>query len=223
MASEDECVRDEKGLSTRPHRGLKTEAEARSAYWMLYAKLLFIQAPAVAWPLYFAAKRVAPVEDKLAFAHEHGLGWVFLAWWVVYVMRILLSINANAVRAAAKVDRPDQHVYRLMSAKCDAEPYVMMVNTGDLGRWNRAQRACYNTDESLPVFLSGLVLVAIVYGPVAFGLAALNAYGRVTFARLYTESQASREVGFLPAVISEHLSAALLMVAAINSFATAPF
>ena len=78
--------------------------------------------------------------------------------------------------------------------------------------WNRAQRACFNTDESLPVFLSGLVLVALVYGPVAVALAAVNAAGRVAFARLYTESADAREAGFLPAIVAEHLSAALVLV-----------
>jgi hypothetical protein len=220
MAEDDEFAgRDAKGLTLEPHRGLDSDAKARRAYWNLYGKLCCLQMPAVAWPVYFAAKKYTPLASRLAFAHAHGLGWAGVAWYVIYLARIALSINANACRAAARVGRPDQHVYRLMAADCDDQPFVLMVTTGAAGRWNRAQRACFNTDESLPVFLSGLVLVALVYGPVAVALAAVNAAGRVAFARLYTESADAREAGFLPAIVAEHLSAALVLVAAIKALA----
>ena len=105
------------------------------------------------------------------------------------------------------------------------KPYVMMVTTGEVGRFNRAQRACYNTDESMSVFLTGLLLGAFMFGPFATLLAVVNLYGRCRFADLYTHSVKARGAGFLPSVVSEHVSAALVGICAIKSigFAVLPF
>ena len=48
-----------------------------------------------------------------------------------------------------------------------------MANAGPQGRFNRAQRAVFNYDEALPLFLSGLLLNALL-GPTALILAVLN-------------------------------------------------
>jgi hypothetical protein len=45
----------------------------------------------------------------------------------------------------------------------------MMANAGPQGRFNRAQRAVFNYDEALPLFLSGLLLNALL-GPGRFWL-----------------------------------------------------
>ena len=58
---------------------------------------------------------------------------------------------------------------------------VMMANAGPQGRFNRAQRAVFNYDEALPLFLSGLLLNALL-GPAALILAVLNALRFLTFA-----------------------------------------
>ena len=222
---EDEFVgRDATGLQ-KPG-GERTEAQARAFYFRLYGKLVLLQAPALGWALYFCARlSLAGLEERFAFAHAYGLGWVFASWYCVYLMRIYLAINANGARAPARVDRPDQHVYRLMSPDSDKQPYVMMVTTGEVGRFNRAQRACYNTDESMSVFLTGLLLGALMFGPFATLLAVVNLYGRCRFADLYTHSVKARGAGFLPSVVSEHVSAALVGICAIKSigFAVLPF
>ena len=49
----------------------------------------------------------------------------------------------------------------------------MLANAGPQGRFNRAQRAVFNYDEALPLFLSGLLLNALL-GPAALILAVLN-------------------------------------------------
>jgi hypothetical protein len=95
---------------------------------------------------------------------------------------------------------------------------VMMANAGPQGRFNRAQRAVFNYDEALPLFLSGLLLNALL-GPAALILAVLNASGRRAFARAYTDSLEGRGGGFVRAVAPEHVSAALNLVIAALIFA----
>ena len=57
-----------------------------------------------------------------------------------------------AERAGARVDRPDQHVYKIMSPEAKASsPYVLMSNTGWTGRFNRAQRGAFNTDGKMVI------------------------------------------------------------------------
>ena len=46
---------------------------------------------------------------------RYQLGYVFLAVWIVSYTRTFLSILANSARAAARLDRPDQHVYKVMA------------------------------------------------------------------------------------------------------------
>jgi hypothetical protein len=115
--------RDKQGLvdadaaKTKP----RDETAERAYYFALYGKLICVQAPAIAWALYFAtgfvlagaytAKRAA----KFAFLHEHDLGFVFLAWFMVYLVRTYAAINANGARAPARLGRPDQHVYKIMA------------------------------------------------------------------------------------------------------------
>ena len=80
------------------------------------------------------------------------------------------------------------------------------------------QRAVFNYDEALPLFLSGLLLNALL-GPAALILAVLNASGRRAFARAYTDSLEGRGGGFVRAAAPEHVSAALNLVIAALIFA----
>ena len=95
-------------------------------------------------------------------------------------------------------------------------PYVLMATTGAAGRFNRAQRAAFNMDEAMPIFLSGLLLQASVFGWVGLLPALLFSYGSITFCNLYKESSKRRGAGFMPRIIGESLSAGLVGVVAIK-------
>ena len=194
------------------------EADKRWDYKKMYARRLVVQCPVLAVALYVAVAQFYDVEARLALARSLDLGWAFLAWYVVYLARQSVAINAAACRAGARCPRPDQHVYRIAHPDFNEKPYVMMANAGPQGRFNRAQRAVFNYDEALPLFLSGLLLNALL-GPAAFFLAVLNASGRRAFARAYTDSLEGRGGGFVRAVAPEHVSAALNLVIAALIFA----
>merc|ERR1719310_1855800 len=91
-----------------------------------------------------------------------------------------------------------------------------MAGTGAAGRFNRAQRGVFNTDEAMPIFLASTLIVSAVFGPAAICLSLIAAYGRVTFGKKYKESAASRGKGFLPAMIGEGWMAALVLLCAIK-------
>ena len=139
--SEDEFDgRDVQGLKEQKDK-VQTEAEARSHYFGIYGKLIFLQAPCIGWCVYFLAKYVlgfsAVLDEKFAFIYRHQLGYVFLAWFLVYCTRVYAAINCNGARAPTRLDRPDQHIYKIMAQSGDLKgaPYVLMAGTGAAGRF----------------------------------------------------------------------------------------
>ena len=109
-------------------------------------KLFFLTIPAAQIFLsavtYYAMAMGFGMKDqfttKFNFISEYQLGYGFLAIWIVSLARSRLAVNANAQRAGARVDRPDQHIYKLMDQNAPpGAPYVLMANTGAAGRFNR--------------------------------------------------------------------------------------
>lgn len=221
---EDEFAnRDAQGLT--PDKGVApADAEAKTAAG--YFKMIFLIIPmvgqALAWSIYFGTRVVVPgmaalLDQKLEFIYVYDLGYVYFAVWVLGCARARLTVNANAARAAARVDRPDQHIYKIMdSAAPESTPYILMANTGAAGRFNRAQRGVFNTDESLPLVLTSTLLVGAVFGPVVLVLAVLAAYGRVSFGLGYKDSPSGRGSGFMIAMIGEQLMMALVLLIAVK-------
>ena len=226
--------RDSRGLRTDVPR--KTEAEVRSMYLWMFAKVLLLQAPFLATLLVLFFTYGVPdallekvglagylpghadlVATKFAFIHANQLGFVFLAWYLVYLTRVYLMLNANGARGPAMLDRPDQHIYKVMDANApDDAPYVLMANTGAAGRFNRSMRAVANMDEGLPMYITGLLLSALCFGPCALLPALLTMYGRSTFANGYKESLGARGKGFFASVVAEHLTGSLVLIAALK-------
>ena len=153
------------------------------------------------------------LDTKFAFLHKWGLGWGFLCIWVISLARNRIGVNANANRAAARLDRPDQHIYKVMdrNASVDA-PYVLMATTGAAGRFNRAQRGAFNTDESMPTFLVNTVLASGIFGPFVLALVLVAAWGRITFALGYTQAADKRGSGLTKAFIAEKWCEGLVLI-----------
>ena len=175
-------------------------------------KMLFVVVPGI--QLFLASATYAgayhllgqgpKLDAKFTLIKTYELGYVYLAVSIIALGRARLVVNANANRAAARVDRPDQHVYKTMDSQAQASaPLVLMANTGDIGRFNGAQRGIFNTDEALPSFLMNTLLAGAVFGPVVVVVALLGVYGRITFGLGYTEGSGQRLSGFMPAMIAE--------------------
>lgn len=158
------------------------------------------------------------MRKKFAFVYDYQLGYVYLAWVIVYLTRMYLTINANGARAAAGCDRPDQHIYKIMAAEGTLadSPYVLMATAGDAGRFNRAQRAVYNTDEGLPLFITGAIITGSILPHVVLAIACIYAYGRITFANTYKASLNARGMGFMLGATAETFVCGLAQLCAIK-------
>jgi len=225
---EYDTVDVENEFNGRDDKGLKDESKPNTegAEMGKYCMLLFVIVPAVqtlvAVGVYFLGAKVfkqqAIYDSKFKLIHDWQLGWVYLAVYMLALMRTVLIVNANGARAPARVDRPDQHVYKIMDkdgANKDAA-YVMMVGTGPQGRFNRAQRGVFNTDESLPLVLANTLLTGFVFGPIVCIVLLIVMFGRITFAFKYKVSAASRSAGFLPSMIGEGIIGGLLIVCTVK-------
>ena len=193
----------------------KTEAEARTFYYYLFAKRI-VKTLGIAILLYaFSAHLIpaSPVATKLQFMHTYSLGFVYAAWYILYITRLYAGLNANGARAPTGIDRPDQHAYEVVGGGT-----VKMVTEGDAGRFNRAQRGAYNMDETMPIFISGLLLNGAVLGPAVVLIAAMYSYGAVLFCNTYTAG-GSRINGFLYKASAESVSAQLALLIAVKALA----
>ncbi|CAJ1367594.1 unnamed protein product [Effrenium voratum] len=222
MVEDEFGARDELGLTAVTEK-TQTEAQAYSSYM----KMLLLRVPlfgqVLAWSLYFLAKYALGMKHildaKFDFIKANQLGYVFLALWLVGITRTYLAVCANAARAGARLDRPDQHVYKVMASSGPMKdaPYVLMATTGPAGRFNRAQRAAFNADESMPLFLAYTLVTGCIFGPLVLVPLLIYCYGRILFGIKYTQSLSARGAGFMPAVIGEKWMEGLVLMAAIRA------
>mmetsp|Transcript_25346 Transcript_25346/g.70911 ORF Transcript_25346/g.70911 Transcript_25346/m.70911 type:complete len:234 (-) Transcript_25346:243-944(-) len=207
-----------------PASKARSEEEERLKYFKMIGGVVTFWAPLIATGLYlvicyFFPGQSALFEAKFAFIRRYDLGWLYCAWYVVSLAKIYVNINANGARAPARLDRPDQHIYQVMaeSGPLANAPYVLMARDGAAGRFNRAQRAAFNMDEGMPLFITGLLLQGAVFGMLAFGLAVLYLYGVCRFADGYKVESKERMGGFMFVALPVHLSKALVAVVAFQT------
>lgn len=172
----------------------------------------------MAWGIYLVTKH-CPGQGKLyvekfEFIHKWQLGYTFGAWYIMYVARQYAMINSNGVRAIAGVGQPDQYAY----ISSDEKP-VVLVSAGAKGRFNRAQRAAFNMDESLPLFSTGLFLASSVFGPFTMALAVWSMIGRINFANSYKNNLDVRSAGLFAPRHPEVWVSALVCLCAFKGIA----
>jgi len=169
---------------------------------------------AAAWPIYH---HVADhrVPSKLQSLGSQDLGWLYLAVYVLKTGSVLLNIQATSWRRKARINVPDQHVYKVWTPPGGpALPYVMFETEGDLGRFNRSQRAVQNYQEYLPGVLVTAVMAGYVFPFPVFILTLVYVASRMVMAVRYTESSDGRKAGFiLSLLVSLMLDGLLLLVA----------
>ena len=164
--SEQFIGRDGMGLIPDDKGKIKTEAEARVFYFKMIGKYVAFQMPLAATAIYYGIGFLSPRQaelyrGKLVLIREYDLGYIYLAWYLIFLARLYAVINSNGARAPARVDRPDQYAYQIMaeSGPLANGPYVLMTTTGAIGRFNRyfAMRVCVG--HKIVCDILGLALV----------------------------------------------------------------
>jgi hypothetical protein len=207
----------------------KSEAQTRQKYFKMIGLFNFVVAPSFAMGLIWIANKL--MSSKMTYTYrlellrDYDLGWLYAAWYVLMLTRSYATINANGAREAARVDRPDQHTYKIMAnpqSKTGAvdlsnAPYVLMENVGPVGRFNRAQRAAFHFDEGLELLLGSIFLAGIIFPQLVFGLMAIYCVGRKRFTDGYTESCKGRMGPFALVVLPSMIIAALVGIIAVQA------
>lgn len=155
-------------------------------------------------------------DAKIDLLAGYDLGWVYMGLFVIKIFQLFININLGMSRKAAKVNVPDQQVYKVGG---DGAPqgYVLMELEGDLGRFNRAQRALQNYIEGLPIFLAFAVFVGFVFPFPAFVLIVLFMASKTAYAVGYTKDAKSRMKGGMISMICSEVLQGLLLVAGVKA------
>jgi len=235
MAIEDEFSRrDASGLTPTFIHGAQSSTQAESATRQgLFKKIgviYFVIAPLLALVLLWGMCKLSPTSsdqyaERMELMRKYDLGWLYAAVYILNLTRTYASINAIGARAAARVDRPDQHAYRIMAnpqckdghSKLSDAPYVLMENVGPAGRFNRAQRAAFHFDEGLELLLSTIFLVGVVVPQLVFGLTAVYCVNRKMYTDVYTGSLGGRMDFYQLVVLPSAILGAMLGMFAVQS------
>lgn len=147
---------------------------------------------------YFAIVRGNEAADlKLEIIAKHDLGYLYLAAIILKLGQFAMGINCGEARKHSKVHPPDQHVYKVKGAEGSKLGYVLMEYEGEHGKFNRAQRAVQNYNETFPQTALYAMLGGFVYPKEVMVLVAIFSLSRVMSAIGYTKSTEGRMGGFI--------------------------
>jgi hypothetical protein len=119
----------------------KTESQTRQRYFKMIGLFHFVIAPTFATGLIwittnFISSPQQTHADRLKLLREYDLGYLYASWYILMLTRSYATINANGTREEARVDRPDQHAYKIMAnpqnnntVNLSNAPYVLMENS----------------------------------------------------------------------------------------------
>jgi uncharacterized membrane protein YecN with MAPEG domain len=158
------------------------------------------------------------VESKIRLLADYDLGWLYLAVFLLKFVPNAINAVVAARRKEARANNPDQHVYRVYTAPgAPALPYVLMETEGDVGRFNRAQRAAGNYLEYLPGQLATSLLAGFVYPLPVFIVSVIYVVSRITMTLRYSEEAKGRTPSYATSRIVAVVVDGLLLLAAFKA------
>ena len=160
------------------------------------------------------------VDQAIAVLASYDLGWLYLGIFLLKMSTIPQSILLGQARKDCRVNVPDQQVYKVMGTKGGSEQlgYVLMENEGDLGRFNRAQRALMNYHESFPTIALLYVAAGFVFPLASFVMILVLAVAKIVAAMDYVECEDRRNNAVLPALLALSVLHGMVGIAAYKAF-----
>merc|ERR1719343_39120 len=146
---------------------------------------------------YFTIVQKNDAIEKLELLAHYDLGYLYVAVLLLKLGQLAMGINMATARIRARIHPPDQQVYKVKGAEGSKLGYVLMDYSGDNGKFNRAQRAIQNYNETFPHVLVCLVLTGFVYPKEVMIIAGIYSLTRLTYAVGYTSSADGRLGGFV--------------------------
>ncbi|CAK9029552.1 Uncharacterized protein SCF082_LOCUS18841 [Durusdinium trenchii] len=184
-------------LLQRGENGLiKQEQKMPASFFPIVIGISMTMGQVLAWPIYLLGDREA-YDKKIDILASLNLGWLYLALFVVYYTKQIVSQHASFVRNHANVSLPNHTVHKVFVPQGQKQlPYVLLEEEGPVGTANRAQRGFENLMEYLPMYLAYLCAVGFVYPFPVFMNACVFFLARAKYAFDYTASTDARTAGF---------------------------
>jgi len=152
-------------------------------------------------------------DAKIAIVSEYDLGYLYLAAFILKIGQHIMNINLGSIRKEAKVNVPDQHVYQVKGAEGSKLGYVLLEYDGLMGKFNRAQRAIMNYNETYAQNVLYILLSGIIYSKEVCIICTIFACTRVLYAIGYTYSVNGREAGFMLSLLTAGVIEGLVVIA----------
>jgi len=118
---------------------------------------------------------------------------------IFYLTQSFAVFHAAIYRCLTPLNNPNQYISKVMNKN---EPYVLLEEEGDAGKFNRAQRASANVQETAALVLSTALMGGFVYPYPMAGLFTAYCGARVLYMKMYTSDAEKRGPGF---GLSQHL------------------
>ena len=98
---------------------------------------------------------------KLQFLNAYDLGYLYASFIILKIGQLVMGMNAGTARKHCRVHPPDQHIYKVHGE--DKFGYVFLEQDGVNGKFNRAQRAIANYQETFPQLALYVVASGMIY------------------------------------------------------------
>lgn len=168
---------------------------------------------------YAIVKDNAAADAKISLLAQYDLGYLYAALIVLRVGQFLMGVNAGHARKYCKVHPPDQHVYEVKGAEGSKLGYVLMDQEGVNGKFNRAQRAVVNYNETFPQTALYIVAGGFVFPKEMLVLVSIYSAARVMMAVGYASSVKGRMLGFMISNLTGSLLEVLVGIIAYKAMA----
>ncbi len=190
--SDKQTETDSKGI---PFKGPYPE---KPPVWVLYTVMTTIFTSVIGVVTYFTiVKDNEAATAKLELLSKYDLGYIYAAIIILKIGQFIMNINVGTARKHVRVFPPDQHIYEVKGAEGSKLGYVLMDNEGQNGKFNRAQRAVQNFNETFTQTTLYIVSAGFVYPKEVLMLTTLYITFRVVSALGYTNSFDGRLKGFM--------------------------